>query len=207
MAGVLSALTALSYCELATMFPGRGGRVRLCPTGVGPSWVAFLVGWVMIVGLIVASGAVALGFARYLRYFVDVPEQVGAAGLLLGVTAVALRGIRQSAALTLLFSVVQVGGLLFVATIGIPHLGDHTLVGGISTGGTVSAAALVFFAFIGFDEVITLSEETRDPVKTVPRALLLALAISTALYMAVAVAGVSVLGPDAWPRLTSRSPP
>jgi APA family basic amino acid/polyamine antiporter len=196
VAGVLSALTALSYCELASMFPAAGAEFDYARR-VAPSWVAFLVGWVMIVGLIVACGAVALGFARYLRYFVDVPEQVGAAGLLVGVTAVALRGIRQSAALTLLFSLVQVGGLLFVAAIGIPHLGDHTLVGGISMGGTVSAAALVFFAFIGFDEVITLSEETRDPVRTVPRALLLALAISTALYMAVAVAGVSVLGPDA----------
>jgi amino acid transporter len=59
------------------------------------------------------------------------------------------------------------------------------------------AAALVFFAFIGFDEVITLVEETRDPTRTVPRALLLALGLSTALYVAVAVAAVSVLGAGA----------
>ncbi|HEU5197771.1 MAG TPA: APC family permease, partial [Methylomirabilota bacterium] len=60
-----------------------------------------------------------------------------------------------------------------------------------------SAAALVFFAFIGFDEVITLAEETTDPTRTVPRALLLALGISTLLYIGVAVAAVSVLGADA----------
>jgi APA family basic amino acid/polyamine antiporter len=196
VAGVLSALTALSYCELAAMFPAAGAEFDYTRR-VAPAWVAFLVGWVMIVGLIVAGGAVSLGFARYLRYFVDVPEQVGAFALLLVVAAVALRGIRQSAALTLVFSIVQVGGLLFVAAIGLPHLGDQNLVEGISIDGVVSAAALVFFAFIGFDEVITLSEETRDPVRTVPRGLLLALGISTLLYMAVAVAGVSVLGPDA----------
>ena len=196
IAGVLSALTALSYCELASMFPAAGAEFDYARR-VAPAWVAFLVGWVMIIGLIVAAGAVSLGFGRYLRHFVDVPEQVGAAALLVTVTAVALRGIRQSAALTLAFSLVQVGGLLFVAAIGVPHLGDHDLVEGISTGGVVGAAALVFFAFIGFDEVITLSDETRDPVRTVPRALLLALTISTALYMAVAVAGVSVLGADA----------
>lgn len=196
VAGVLSALTALSYCELAAMYPAAGAEFDYARR-VAPPWVAFLVGWVMIVGLVVAGGAVSLGFARYLRYFVDVPEKVGAAALLLAVTAVALRGIRQSAALTLAFSLVQVGGLLFVAAIGVGHLGDYSLVESASVNGVVSAAALVFFAFIGFDEVITLSDETRNPVITVPRALLLALGISTALYMAVAVAGVSVLGPGA----------
>ena len=60
-----------------------------------------------------------------------------------------------------------------------------------------SATALVFFAFIGFDEVITLAEETRDPTRTVPRALLLALGVSAALYVVVAVASVSVLGAEA----------
>jgi APA family basic amino acid/polyamine antiporter len=196
VAGFLSALTALSYCELASMFPAAGAEFDYARR-VAPAWVAFLVGWVMIVGLIVGAGAVSLGFARYLGYFVDVPEQLGAAALLLAVTAVAMRGIRQSAALTLVFSLVQVGGLLLVAAIGIPHLGDRSLVAGMSADGVVGAAALVFFAFIGFDEVITLSEETRNPARTVPRALLLALGISTVLYMAVAVAGVSVLGADA----------
>ncbi len=88
----------------------------------------------------------------------------------------------------------QVGGLLTVAAIGVPHLGDHSLTAGFSTAGLMTAAALVFFAFVGFDEVITLAEETTDPVRTVPRALLLALGISTLLYVGVAIAGVSVLG-------------
>lgn len=196
VAGVLSALTALSYCELASMYPAAGAEFDYTRR-VAPPWVAFLVGWVMIVGLIVAGGAVSLGFARYLRYFIDVPEELAALALLAAVTAVALRGIRQSAALTLMLSLIQIGGLVFVAAIGVPRLGDHSLVDGASVSGVVSAAALVFFAFIGFDEVITLSDETRNPVKTVPRALLLALGISTALYMAVAVSGVSVLGADA----------
>jgi APA family basic amino acid/polyamine antiporter len=196
VAGVLSALTALSYCELAAMFPAAGAEFDYTRR-VAPAWTAFLVGWVMVAGLMVAAPAVALGFGRYLRYFVDVPERAGALGLVLAVTVIALTGIRQSARLTLLFALVQVGGLVLVAAIGVPHLGDESLVGGVSVDGVVRGAALVFFAFIGFDEVITLSEETRDPVRTVPRALLLALGISTVLYMAVAVAGVSVLGADA----------
>lgn len=193
VAGVLSLLTALSYCELAAMFPAAGAEFEYTRR-VAPTWVAFLVGWVMFVGLIVAGAAVALGFGRYLRYFVDVPVQLGAAALVLVVSGVALSGIRRSAALTLAFSVVQVGGLVAVALIGLPHVGDEDLLVGVTATGVLQGAALVFFAFIGFDEVITLSEETRDPVRTVPRGLLLALGISTVLYMAVAVAGVSVLG-------------
>jgi APA family basic amino acid/polyamine antiporter len=67
---------------------------------------------------------------------------------------------------------------------------------GTGPGGIVAGAALVFFAFIGFDEVITLAEETRDPTRTIPRAVLLSLFVSTSLYVAVAVSSVSVLGAD-----------
>src|SRR4030095_6068573 len=71
------------------------------------------------------------------------------------------------------------------------------LLAGNGLGGVIGASALVFFAFIGFDEVITLAEETRDPTRTVPRALLLALGLSATLYVAVAIAAVSVLGAPA----------
>lgn len=79
----------------------------------------------------------------------------------------------------------QAGGTVWVAFL---------LLTGNGAGGVVGAAALVFFAFIGFDEVITLSEETRDPTRTVPRALLVALGLSALLYALVAIATVSVLG-------------
>jgi APA family basic amino acid/polyamine antiporter len=195
LAGALSALTALSYAELAAMFPSAGAEFDYT-RHAAPAAVAFVVGWVMIVGLLVAAAAVALGFGEYLRHFVEVPAVTGALVLLVAVGITAFAGIRRSALITVLFSAVQIGGLVLVIVIGAFHVGDHSVVGGASTGGIVSAAALVFFAFIGFDEVITLSEETRDPVRTIPRGLLLALGISTLLYMAVAVAGVSVLGAD-----------
>jgi APA family basic amino acid/polyamine antiporter len=108
-----------------------------------------------------------------------------------------MAGVKQSARFTVALSAVQVGGLLLVVAIGLPHVGDVDLLAGRGPGGVMGAAALVFFAFIGFDEVITLAEETRDPTRTVPRALLLALGLSTALYIAVAVAAVSVLGAEA----------
>jgi APA family basic amino acid/polyamine antiporter len=66
-------------------------------------------------------------------------------------------------------SLVQVGGFIAVIAVGVPHLGSHSLTSGISLGPVVGGAALVFFAFIGFDEVITLSEESEAPSRDVPR--------------------------------------
>lgn len=197
-AAVLSALTGLAYAELASMFPTAGAEFEYA-RNVYPARVAFLVGWVMVSGLVVAAAAVALGFGHYARRFVDVPEWLAALVLLASVAVVAGSGIRRSAALTVVLSLVQVGGLVYVITIGVPHLGQVDLLDGAGTGagGILSAAALVFFAFIGFDEVITLAEETRDPTRTIPRALLLSLGISTLLYVGVALTAVSVVGAGA----------
>jgi APA family basic amino acid/polyamine antiporter len=152
----------------------------------------------------VAAAAIAIGFAHYLQYFVDVPTRLGAIGLLAVETGVALTGIRRSARLSLSLSALQVLGLLAVVVIGLPHVGGTSLLEGTDVGGVLGATALVFFAFIGFDEVITLAEETGDPTRVVPRALLAALGISAALYVAVAIAAVSVLGAD---RLAGSSRP
>ena len=196
LAAGLCALTGLSYAELASMFPNAGAEYdytrRVCPE----RW-AFLVGWTMIVGLMVATAAIAIGFAHHLQYFVDVPL-VAAAIVLIAVDAgIALAGIQRSARLTLALSAIQVAGLLFVIVIGASHVGDRSIVSDATFDGVFGGAALVFFAFIGFDEVITLAEETRDPTRVIPRSLFAALGISTLLYVAVAIAAVSVIGAPA----------
>lgn len=196
LAAVLSLLTGLSYAELSSMYPSAAGEYEYTRQAM-PEWVAFLVGWAMISGLVVAAATVSIGFARYAAYFIDVDTRVTALGLLITVAAIAMTGIKYSAWVTVGLSAIQVGGLVFVASIGLPHVGEADLLAGPGVPGVLSAAALVFFAFIGFDEVITLAEETRDPTRTVPRALLLALGLSTALYVAVAIAAVSVLGAEA----------
>ena len=193
MAALLSALTGLSYAELSSMFPSAAGEYEYTRRAL-PEWIAFVVGWTMIVGLVVAAATVSIGFGRYVGFFVNVDPRAAALVLLMTVSLVATAGIKQSARITVGLSVVQVGGLVLVVAIGLPHIGDVDLFGGADPAGVFSAAALVFFAFIGFDEVITLAEETKDPTRTVPRALLLALGLSTLLYVAVAVAAVSVLG-------------
>lgn len=194
LAAALSALTGLSYAELTSMFPRASAEYEYTRQAF-PSSIAFVVGWSMIAGLVVASAAVALGFASYLGVILPVHPRATAILLLLAVTATALAGVKQSIRVTVALSLVQIGGLFLVIGIGIPHLGGRDLLSASNGfGGVLDAAALIFFAFIGFDEVNTLAEETRDPTRTIPRALLASLGISTILYVAVAIAAVSVLG-------------
>src|SRR5262249_6529163 len=157
-AAVLSALTGLSYAELSSMFPSAAGEYEYTRHAM-PEWVAFVVGWTMILGLVVAAATVSIGFARYIGYFIDLDARVAALMLLAIVSGVAMAGIKQSARLMVALSSIQVAGLVFVAAIGLPHIGDADLLATSGFAGVLRAAALVFFAFIGFDEVITLAEE------------------------------------------------
>lgn len=196
LAAVLCTVTGFSYAELASMFPSAGAEFDYTRQAL-PEWVAFLVGWVMVVGLVVAAGTVSLGFGRYFGEFIDVDARFPAMGLLIALFVLGASGMRHSGRVILALSAVQVGGLLSVIIFSVPFIGDRDLTASHGSQGIVGAAALVFFAFIGFDEVITLAEETQNPTRTVPRALLAALGISAALYAATAVAAVSVLGADA----------
>lgn len=196
LAAALCAATGFSYAELASMFPSAGAEFDYTRQ-VFPEWVAFLVGWVMVTGLIVAAGTVSLGFGRYFGEFVEVDERIPAVALIAGLSLVGASGIRHSGRIIVALSAIQVSGLAAVIVFGIPSIGEVDLLASHGAQGVVGGAALVFFAFIGFDEVITLAEETRDPTRTVPRALLSALGISSALYAATAVAAVSVLGAGA----------
>jgi APA family basic amino acid/polyamine antiporter len=195
IASALCALTALGYAELSSMFPRAGAEYEYTRQ-VFPASVAFIVGWTMVSGLVIAAAAIALGFARYLGEVTTVDVRFGAWALLALVAMVALAGIRQTAWIVATLTAVQVGGLVLVTVAGSGHIGDVDLLAGDGVSGVAAAAALVFFAFIGFDEVITLAEETENPTRTVPRAILLALLISTVLYVAVAIISVSVLTPD-----------
>jgi len=194
-ASALSVLTAFSYMELSSMFPKAGSEQEFARHAF-PSWVSATVGWSMALALVVAASTVALGFSRYLVEFLDVDFRVSAIAITLLMCFVSFLGMQRAIWLVLSLGAIEVGGLVLVFVVGAPSIGDVDLISGFDFGGIFASASLVFFAFIGFDEVITLSEETKNPKRTVPLALFLALSISTVLYVGVAIVAVSVLGVD-----------
>src|SRR3972149_6624943 len=193
LAAVMASLVGLGYAEMSSAVPQAGADYEYTRRALGQR-VGFVVGWLMVIANLVAAAAVALGFGAYLHTFVDVSPTLSAVVALVVATLVAFLGVKQAVWVSIVMTVVEVAGLVFIIAIGVPHLGDTNLLE-IDKGaaGVFSGAALVMFAFIGFTEIATLAEETRD-AKVVPRAMLLAVAATTAIYLAVAVTSLSVLG-------------
>ena len=200
MAAAMAAMIGLSYAELASAHPRAGADYEYTRQALGPR-AAFVVGWLIVIGNLVAAAAVALGFGSYLKELLDVNARLAAVGALVIGTVIAFAGIRESVRLAIVGTLIEVAGLVIVIVIGIPHFGNVDLLDAkAGAPGVFSGAALVVFAYIGFEQIATLSEETRDAVVVIPRAILLSVAITTALYLLVALAAVSVLGWEALAR-------
>jgi len=144
-----------------------------------------MAGWFFLTGKTGSAAAIALIAATYL-----VPDyaRIVAAGLIALFTAVVISGIRTTAALSVVIATVVIGGLLVVALPSLPQAG--MAFSGQSTPGlgVLTAAGLMFFAFAGYARMATLGEEVREPRKTLPRAIVGALAIVLAVYAVVGVA-------------------
>lgn len=201
---LLAGATGLSYAELASMHPEAGGTSSYARAAFGQR-AGFLVGWLLEAMAILAAAAVAIGFGHYAHDLLGVPPRWLAVTLLLLMGSVVWFGIRETVALTVIFTLIEAAGLAVVVVTGARYFEVGAVMdapAGLS--GIVTAAALVFFAFTGFEQIATLSEETRDPTRTIPRAMLLAIALTAGLYVAVSVVVVSVLP---WPELAKSEAP
>ncbi|MDG6985130.1 MAG: amino acid permease [Nitrososphaerota archaeon] len=202
---VVALFTGLSYAELAAVYPKAASEYVFLGKAYGNRTLSFLTQWMMLVTEVVAAAAVALGFAGYLSTVVQVPLIPTAAALLVVVTVVALAGVRQSLVVNTVLSLVAVGGLLLVVGAGVGRFGSVSYTQSANgVPGILAATILVFFAYIGFDNISNLSEETKRPEKTVPRGLLISLSLSTILYILVGIASVSLVS---WPKLSASEAP
>lgn len=144
---------------------------------------------------ILSGATVALGFAGYLRELLPVGGAVAALGLIALMGLVGAWGIRQSSWLNIAFTLVELGGLAFVVYAAWPRVGRVDLLapppGGFN--GLLLAASLSFFAYTGFQGIVKLAEEVKDPERNLPRALFIANGIVIVVYALVAVAVVSAV--------------
>jgi len=197
LAGFAALLTALSYAELATMYPIAGGEyIYLRKAFENQRWFAATTGIVVVFAGCASAATVALAFTSYLQHFIALPRLPVAIGLLLLFTGINLLGIRQSSWTNAIFTVIEGSGLVLFIWLGWhrPEFGDALMT--TPTLATVSSAALIIFAFLGFENIVSLAEETKSPEKNIPRAILLSLLISTILYILVGLAAVALMPTD-----------
>jgi APA family basic amino acid/polyamine antiporter len=206
LAGAVIALfSGLSYAELSSMYPRAASEYIYVGRAYGNRLLSFLTQWIMLITELVAAAAVSIGFAGYFSSIFPVPELPVAFALLIVLTIVAVGGVGGSFRLNTVLSMVAIGGLLIVIGAGLDRFGTVSYTyspNGLS--GVLGAAVLVFFAFIGFDNMSNISEETKQPEKTVPRGLLIAVTITTVAYGLVGLAVVSLVP---WQGLSTSAAP
>ncbi|WP_425072609.1 APC family permease [Sagittula sp. S175] len=190
LAGVIAAPTALSYAEFSTRYPRAAGEALYVSKGYRQDWLGVLVGLAVVIAGTVSAAAVLRGGAGYLLGIIDAPfvwALLGLGGLLVLVSVV---GVLESLGLAALFTLVELTGLGLVVWAGLGAEPVAVSSGGVPWAGVGAGAALAFFAFIGFEDIVNMAEEVRDPERTMPRAILLSLVITSMLYGLVAWAAV-----------------
>lgn len=202
LAAIVMAFTAGSLAELSARIPQAAGEAVYVEAAFRRKWLTLLVGLAVLLEAIIAAAAISLGSAGYLGQFVDLPEPYLALGVIIFMSAIAAWGIRESVMLAGAMTLVEVLALLVI--IGAGLMQDPAMLGaiadvipapndGLAIAGMFSASLIAFFAFIGFDDIVNLVEEARNPQKTLPWAIGITLVLVTTIYFLVTLVAVRLL--------------
>lgn len=199
IAAVVAYCNATASAQLAAQYPTSGGTYIYGRERLG-HWWGFFAGWGFIVGKTASCAAMALTFAAYA---VPGSERPVAIAAVVALAAVNSRGVTRTARLTRVIVAVVLASLALVVTacllggIGSDGRGAAVAAWDLLEGGwygTLQSAGLLFFAFAGYARIATMGEEVRDPERTIPRAILIALAITVTVYAGVAASALLALG-------------
>jgi amino acid transporter len=206
----VASLTALSYAELSSRFPRSGGESYYCQQAFRRPSVALLVGWLVLCSGIVSLATVSRAFAGYVsQLFAASPSEFVQIALLvtflLVVGGINFWGIRQSSRANIVCTAIEASGLLLVIVTGIVFLAGNTpepaqqlAEAKVTWPGWTAigqAAALAFFAFIGFEDMVNVAEEVRLPRRNLPIAIITALVVAGSIYIVVVWVATAVVAP------------
>jgi len=202
IAGLISFLTALSAAELSSFITETGASYAYTKKAFGRFW-SFLVGWFKYFDYMVGGAAVSVGFAAYLTSLLglegNIPILIAAIGLPVILCVLNIIGVKEATRTTSIMVLIKIFAIVLLLMVGGFYLSQHFDVGHYTPffatgyGGMLNGAAIIFFVFIGFNTVTMMSEETKNPQKTIPKALMLAFAITFVLYISIAVLLIGIL--------------
>jgi APA family basic amino acid/polyamine antiporter len=202
IAGVIAMMTALSAAELSSFITETGASYAYTKRAFGRVW-SFLVGWFKYFDYVIGGAAVSVGFAAYFTSVFglegSLPIILAAVGLPIVLCILNLIGVKEATRVTSIMVLIKVFAIVVLLMFGGFYLFQHFDVGHytpfFATGfsGMLNGAAIIFFVFIGFNTVTMMSEETKNPHKTIPKALMIAFGVTFVLYMAVAFLLIGIL--------------
>lgn len=204
LAALIAGFSAFSYAELSARHPRSAGEAVYVDEAFHRPLLSALTGWAVVLIGIVSAATIANGFVGYLHLFVQVPEGLAISSLILALGLLAIWGISESVWVATVITVLELLGLLMVLFLagdslaGLPQRWSELIPPVESTPwvGIVLGAFLAFYAFIGFEDMVNVAEEVKNPQRNLPLAIIMALFITTGIYILIALTAVLGLPPE-----------
>lgn len=201
LAAIIASFTGISYAELSARHPKSAGEAVYVEQAFHKKLLSTIVGLLIVITGLVSSATLVNGFTGYFRLFLQIPNWLIITSLIIVLGFIAIWGIVQSAIAATIITIIEIGGLLLILFSArdfflllptkiselIPPL-EGTAWTGITLG-----AFIAFYAFIGFEDMVNVAEEVKKPQRTLPKAIFLAVAGATILYVLVSLITVLVL--------------
>ena len=195
--GLLALVNALAFAEFSSRFPVSAGEARYVEEALGRVWLSTATGIMVVMTGIVSAAALSTATAGFVGDLIPIDPTLGVVLIVIALCAVAAWGIGESMALIVLITVVEVGALLLVVVTNLDNMSFEGIgyqassTGGVGLAGLFSAAFLGFYAFVGFEDMVNVAEEVKQPRRNLPIAIMASVGITTLLYVAVSVVAVS----------------
>ena len=203
IASILAGFSAFSYAELAVRYPKSAGEAVYIQQSFGRPFLSKLIGLMIVFVGVVSTATLVHGFVGYLNVFVQWPAWWVIIGLIAIMLLVAIWGIGESVIIAALMTVGEIIGLLIILWVArdgfslfptkvaetLPPM-DATIWAGILVG-----AFVAFYAYIGFEDIVNVAEEVREPQINLPRAIIISLVVTTVFYLAVALVSIMMMPP------------
>ncbi len=204
IAGLVASFTAFTYAELSSRFPVAAGVAVYLQEGFGKIWLSVSAGLTIALAGMLSAATIVKGFAGYAQIFLPLPADVIIGIILSILVLIAIWGVAESVRTAAFLTLLEIIGLLIIITLGYEHLDKipeiTSTLPSITSGeiwpGIVMGAFLAFYAFLGFEDMVNLSEETKNPEKNMPRAIIFALLIATIFYALVAISAMLIMTPE-----------
>jgi len=202
-AAIIATFSAFSYAELSSRFPKSAGEAIYVEQAFSLRAYSISVGLLMVSVGVISSATLVKGFVGYLDYLVVIDENIAIGLLVLALGGIASWGILQSAWLAAVTTLIEIAGLLVIIWVARDGFAEAPLLLELSTpqfqseglGVIIAGAFIAFFAFLGFEDIVNVAEEVKNPRRNVPLAVILSLLISATLYIAISLVTITTVPP------------
>lgn len=197
ISALIVSFSAYSYAQMSRRFPSSAGEAIYIMEGLNSRHLSALAGYTISLGGIVSAATIARGFTGYFAFFSALPSWAIIILLVTTLTAIAAWGVKQSITMAVVTTLLEIAGLLLVLVVCSDELTsreipwrqfvpsfDQNLIP------VMSGAFLAFFAFIGFEDMVNMAEEVKNPERNLPLGIAIALTVSTLLYGAIAIVAI-----------------